>query len=407
MKRISLFIVLLLIIILLRLYFHFLLSHQYKVGDEYSKQITLLSDTKISGNFQTFREGKLTIQTYAQPVFYYGDTLRISGTVSEKSFLSDQNKKVTYLQVSFPKIEKVKSDNFFIKTTAFIRTRVESSFFSVLPHNEASLLFGIVFGGSSSFDPDFYDAFRKTGVLHVVAASGMNVTMFASFILALTGIFLKRQKALTISILGIFYYALISGLQPSILRAAIMSTIAFSAGIFGRQSYGFLTLCITAFIMIFLRPDNLFDVGFLLSISSTCGILYIKPLFDKITFIKKTEAVSSDITTSISSQLASLPILALFFSAYSAVSILVNALVLWTIPILMILGGIAALLAVVFPFLAVIFLYLCFPFLLYFEKIVFLFQAIPLIEFQNIPVAIWLGYYSILIAIALKLRKSS
>ncbi len=407
MKRISLFIILLSLTVLLRLYFHFLLSNQYKVGDKYSKQITLLSDTKISGNFQTFKDGRLTIQTYAQPVFSYGDTLKITGTVSEKSFLSDQNKKVSYLQVSFPQIEKAESKSLLVKTAAFIRNRVETSFFSTLPHNEAALLFGIVFGGSSAFDPEFYNAFRKTGVLHVVAASGMNVTMFASFILILSGLFLKRQKALAVSIIGILYYALISGLQPSILRAAIMSSIAFSAGIFGRQSFGFLTLFFTACIMVFLRPDNLFDVGFLLSVSSTCGILYIKPLFDRVKFIKKTEAVSSDITTSISSQLASLPILALFFSAYSAVSILVNALVLWTIPILMVLGGIAALLAVVFPLFSNIFLYLCFPFLLYFEKIVFLFQSIPLIEFQNTPLVIWLGSYSILIAIVLKLRKPS
>ncbi len=405
MRVFIVFIFFLLLTILFRLYFHFSFSNQYKVGDKYSKQITLLSDTKMAGQFQTFKDGNLTIQTYSQPQFFYGDRLKISGIVSGKRFTSQDNREVQYLVVSFPKIEKVKDSNIFINTASFIRSRVEKSFFSTLPHNEAALLFGIVFGGSSAFDVELYKAFKSSGVLHVVAASGMNITMFAGFLLLGLGLFLKRQVALTISILGIFYYALISGLQPSILRAAIMSSIAFSAGISGRQSLGFFTLFITAWVMIFLRPDNLFDVGFLLSVSSTSGILFIKPLFDRLEFIKRTEAFSADITTTISSQLASIPILAMFFSSYSVISILVNALVLWTIPILMVVGGLAALSAVAFPIISPIFLYLTLPFLIFFEKVVLLFQNVPSVQLQNIPFIIWCGYYSILIAIILTLRK--
>lgn len=405
MKRFILSMIFLFVVLLVRLYFHFSLSNQSKAGDKYDKQITLLSDTKINGKFQTFKDGKLTIETYAQPQLFYGDKIQVKGVISQKSFLSKEGKQIKYLVISFPQIREVENKNVLVKSSAFFRNRVQGLFFSTIPHNEAALLFGIVFGGSSSFDPDFYDSFKSTGVLHVVAASGMNITMFASFMLIFTGLFFKRQWALAISILGIFYYALISGLQPSILRAATMSSIAFSAGIFGRQSYGFFSLLLTACIMVFMKPENLFDIGFLLSFSSTCGILFIKPIFDKLTIIKKTEAFSSDITTSVSSQLGSIPILVSFFSAYSAVSILVNALVLWTIPILMILGGLGALFSIIMPFLSVILLYLCLPFLVYFEKVVLLFKNIPLLRLENVPVTIWIGYYSILTAVVIALRK--
>lgn len=115
--------------------------------------------------------------------------------------------------------------------------------------------------------------------------------------------------------------------------------------------------------MLFVSPKFLFDIGFQLSFLSTLGILFIPEVFTK-----AKNAISEDFLTTFSAQIATLPILLSAFGSYSVLSILVNVLVLWTIPFLMALGAIAALISFVFEPLARLFLYLCLPFLLYFEK---------------------------------------
>lgn len=405
MRRALILPVCVILVLLFRFYIFFGSQNTQKAGDMFDQKILLLSEPKISGRFQIFRYGPVIIQTPRYPQFHYGDVVRVSGKIKAETISSNSGKKTEILMVSFPKVHLLQNPNPIIQSTAFLRKKISDTFFKTLPRNEAALLFGIVFGGSSSFDPVYYQAFRNTGVLHVIAASGMNVTMVAGFLILLLSKFMRRQWALGTGIAGIFYYALISGFQPSILRAGIMASIAFTAGILGRQNFGLYSLFITAGIMLFIKPDTLFDVGFLLSFSSTIGIMLIKPIFDSIQLVKKTQAVSDDITTTVSAQIGSLPVMVSAFSAYSVVSVFVNALVLWTVPVLMILGGIASMCAIFLPFLSFIFLYLCYPFLLYFEKIVVIFNVIPILQISNIPLVLWAGYYMLIFSILLHLRQ--
>jgi len=123
-------------------------------------------------------------------------------------------------------------------------------------------------------------------------------------------------------------------------------------------------LFLTGFVMLFLWPQFLTDVGFQLSFAATLGIMVIPSLF------KRWEnALSGDFLTTFSAQATTLPILLGSFGTYSLWSVLVNLLVLWTVPVLMILGGFAAMVSFVFAPLSKLLLYLCLPFLVYFQFI--------------------------------------
>ena len=98
------------------------------------------------------------------------------------------------------------------------------------------------------------------------------------------------------------------------------------------------------------------------------------------------------------------------FSSYNPVSILVNMLVLWTIPPLMILGGVGAIAGLILPFLGQICLYLSLPFLLFFKKTVMLFSGLPGkisvdVRNENFPWQITVGYYLILVSLVLFIGK--
>lgn len=405
MRVLILSIIVLSLLLVLR-YLFYLQTITNRVGSSLEVTISLLADPQDSFAKQVFQLQGVRIEAPDYPVLRYGDKLSVSGVIEERTFTPQgTDKEVKLLVIENPVIKKLPQDNIFIFSASFLRNRVYNSFKSQLSGNEATLLFGIVFGGSSGFSSEMKEAFRNTGVLHVVAASGMNVSMVGAFLLSAFSRIFHRRTALLFTIMGIFYYSLISGFQPSILRAAIMASVALSAAYLGRQAYGFLTLFLTAWVMLIFTPETLFQVGFLLSFTATFGILLIKPVFDQVSLVKRTQVVSDDIATTVSAQLGSLPVMVGVFSTYSFISILINALVLWTIPFLMILGGIAAFCAIVLPFLSFIPLYGSLPLLWYFEKVITIFGSVPLLTIEGVSVLIWISYYFLLVSVVLFVKQ--
>jgi len=219
--------------------------------------------------------------------------------------------------------------------------------------------------------------------------------MVSGFFFYLFSLLFKRQTAIFLSILGVVFYDFLAGFQSSIIRASIMAALAFSSQILGRQRDGVYVLFLTGFIMLFLWPQFLTDIGFQLSFASTLGIMVIPSLF------KKWEnALSGDLLTTISAQAATLPILLGSFGTYSIWSVVVNFLVLWTVPILMILGGFAAIAGFILAPVAKLLLYLCLPFLIYFQSIADYFAHLTgPITVQNLPWQLTAAYYLLLISI--------
>lgn len=370
----------------------------YHDGQEVTFTTTLLSEPQVFSKYQVISAflpsgEKVFITTSRFPEYSYGQKLKIVGIVKKRVL----NDKQTILTISFPKIKvEEENKNFGLALTSAFRQNVIELFQQTLPKTSSSLLLGIVFGIKGGMPKDFKDNLQATGVLHVVAASGMNVTLVASFLSSILILFLRRQVAIVITLLGIVFYAMVSGLEASIVRASIMGSLAFTAQLFGRQNLALLGLLIAGYIMLFVSPTTLFDVGFQLSFAATLGLI----LISKIGGIRDIRVIGDDVNTTVSAQIATLPILLTTFGTYSLWSIIVNAILLWTVPILMVLGGVAAIFGVVSPLLGKIPLYLTLPFLLYFEKVVSIFADFGgMINFSDFPWQLVIGYYAILGAI--------
>lgn len=391
------FVVILILALALRIGWFYSSQTKYKDGEQVSFETTVSSDPKFFGNSQNFSVNLPTgeivfVQTAGYPEQNYGDKISVIGKLKVK--LLSKNHQI--LTLSFPKIESVKnSENYFLAIINSIRQKIIVDFQSILPKDSAALLLGIVFGIKVDFSKTFLANLKTVGVMHIIAASGMNVTMVGGFFFYLFSLFLKRQWAILLSVAGILFYDFLAGFQSSIVRASVMVIIAFSAQILGKQRDGLYALFLTALVMLFWQPNYLTDIGFQLSFAATLGILVIPQV------LKRFEnGITSDLITTISAQIATLPILISSFGVYSLWAIVVNALVLWTVPILMILGGFAAILAFVFKPLAIILLYLCLPFLLFFEAVVNYFAGLPgSLVLQNFPWQLVVGYYLILISI--------
>ena len=429
-KKVIIVISLLAVALVFRLFSFYSSLKPYTDGEKLDVSFVLFKEPTVDGKFQKFSftpEGRERVFVTASsfPRYSYGQELHIRGTVKRQNIVAKNAKNGSSSDSTLLRRESVYNTMFFptieakqviwFSPLAVLRKNLITIFSTSLSPASESLLLGIVFGIRSTTPKTLTDNLRTTGVIHITAASGMNVTMVAGAVFFLLAGFLRRQIAIVVGFIFVWSYAILAGLEPSILRASVMSSFAFGAGLLGRQNTGIFALFLTATLLLFITPALLTDAGFLLSCFSTLGIILFGQVLGGGQYLvdplqkKETESLfgglRQDMQTTIAAQAGAMPILFAYFGQYNLLSIIVNALILWTIPILMVLGAIAALLGLIFqPFAAVV-LYLCLPLLFFIEYVVAFFARYPVfIQFESVSPFFVIGYYCIFFGIYLFFR---
>jgi competence protein ComEC len=407
MKALIFFVLFLLCILGARFYFFYQHQPLYTDGQQLSISTTLLSEPSKSGKYQRItarlpKGERLFINIASYPRYSYGQRLDVSGKLRIKEVEGK-----TIYTMSYPKVNIRRNDNPLISAIAPLRARILWLFATSLPQPSGNLLLGIVFGIAEGMPRRFSEALQTAGVLHVIAASGMNVTIIGGFLASLFGKVVRRQYALAITIVGIIFYAGLAGFAASIVRASIMGILVFSAQILGRQTLALYGLLLAGFLMLFYQPFLLFDTGFQLSFMATLGLIVFNPLM-QVALQKKGWVITllgeTDFLTTFIAQLATLPILLGTFGSYSPASIIVNFLVLWMIPLLMIIGGVGVIVGLIVPFVGQWIFYLSLPFLFYFESVVWFFGKSPSVYIETLSWQLIVGYYLLLTATVWILR---
>ncbi|MDA8442990.1 MAG: ComEC/Rec2 family competence protein, partial [Peptococcaceae bacterium] len=103
-----------------------------------------------------------------------------------------------FISMSHPKIEIVQQQWWLFSFTNDIRTKVYATYLDILPQDLASLLLGMVFGVQPPMSFNFLNSLKMAGVMHIIAASGMNITLVAAAVMSLTGSFLRRKMVMGI-----------------------------------------------------------------------------------------------------------------------------------------------------------------------------------------------------------------
>lgn len=220
-----------------------------------------------------------------------------------------------------------------------LRESIAAFIRSGLPEPQASLLLGIILGIKSGFPPDFYEALRVTGTLHVVVVSGFNISVITNT-LAKALIFIPLRVRIFVTLAFLTAFVLLVGATPPVVRAALMGSIALIGTVFGRQNDALRALLITVIVMLILQPSWAGELSFQLSFLATLGLILAFPLLDRL--VPGRGFLRSDFLTTISAQILVWPLLAYYFGTVSVLSLLVNALILWTIPIITYIGLVTA-----------------------------------------------------------------
>lgn len=264
-----------------------------------------------------------------------------------------------------------------------------------LPSPQAELLSGILLGNNKDLPGQLRLALRDTSTLHIVVASGQNLSLLTAFSLGLSGL-IKRKLAITLSSFLAIFYICLTGAQIPILRAAIMFFMASLAQIVGREKDGIWALIIAAGFMLLINPKWLIDLSFQLSFLATAGVVIVAPLLFK--YLDKLPIIGQDLAVTLGAQIMVTPIIGLNFHQFSIVGILTNLLILWTIPVIMILGIIFLLSSFIFSPMATLLALFLNILLTYFIYIVQFFSSFSWawIYVGEYSWIVWVGYYLII-----------
>ncbi len=202
----------------------------------------------------------------------------------------------------------------------------------VLPEPHAGLLAGLLFGTKASLPPALYDALVKSGTLHIVALSGMNISILGRMVTDSLVWLVGKRIASLLTLFLIVWFVWFVGPSASIVRAAIMGSISILAVLFGRQYWAILSWILAVVSMILLNFSWLFELSFQLSALATLGII----LFGG----KEKRFLVSELRLTLAAQSLTIPLILLHFHRISLISPLANLAIGWSIPILTGLGWI-------------------------------------------------------------------
>ena len=157
-----------------------------------------------------------------------------------------------------------------------LRDHIDRSVRGVLPEPHGALLSAILIGKRSSLPGDLRDDFLASGLIHVVAISGFNITLVALGVRRMAGWLIGRYSVL-LAMLALPLYAALAGGEPSVVRATLMGELILLAWLIGRDTDALTALAAAAVAIVLVDPAALSDVGFQLSFAGTLGLVLIAP----------------------------------------------------------------------------------------------------------------------------------
>jgi competence protein ComEC len=229
-----------------------------------------------------------------------------------------------------------------------IRERALGGLGQGMPAREAELARGFVLGEDEGIDAGTEEDFRRSGLSHLLAVSGENVTLLAllaSAVLGAFGIALRERLVWLVGLIAV--YVPLAGSGPSIQRAAVMGVAGLVATLAGRRASRLYALCLALAVTLAIDPGIAADVGWQLSFAAVLGILLLaSPLREALSSRLGgggwRRALAEGIAVTVAATLATAPLVAYHFETLSTTTFLANVAVLPAVAPAMWLGMLSA-----------------------------------------------------------------
>lgn len=223
----------------------------------------------------------------------------------------------------------------------------------MLPLKQSALVKSVVLGDTSGLDAKLINDFRVTGTSHVFSVSGLHFAVIIQLILSFFLFFKipKRISALLVVFPVIGFMALV-GFSPSVTRSGIMMIVYLLGLVFGKESDSLNSLGFAVLLLLLINPFGAGDVGFLLSVFATFGIITVSPKIERLLskavnklpiFRRAALKLSNSVAVTLGATLTTLPVMLLAFEGFSNIAVIGNLLIVPPCMAMMIAGALAAL----------------------------------------------------------------
>lgn len=297
-----------------------------QIGDNYEFSGKLRTPFK-AGNPSQFDYGKYLRNFDTFTVFYTDNAKLLNGRLTLKwKFYQNLNK---------------------------LRNKIINVHAKYLKSPNLEILGGIVFGDDAVAPPDYIKAsFVNSGLLHILAASGMNV----AFIYGFWVFFMRRIRApFKLTVLTgmgvVIIYTFMTGLGASVIRAALMLLFILAGKLIDRDAHTVSLLAFVAMLMLIYNPAFINDVGFQLSFIVTFGLLTTaNVIFEKYKESRIPDWLIAAILIPVIAQIWVAPIQMFYFNTFSTYSVLANVLSMPFLSVISFGGFVSSIIAILTPF---------------------------------------------------------
>ncbi|MGE3798950.1 MAG: ComEC/Rec2 family competence protein [Thermomicrobiales bacterium] len=224
----------------------------------------------------------LCVETRDLPLVHGGETVRLRGEVqqltdlpmSSQASLTSRGCDATLEAAQLVIIQSARG---WQGIKVAVRERIASFFRTVAPGDAGALMTGLLIGDDTALAYESREAFLSTGTTHVTAVSGANFAILVTLAsMAAGSIGGRRNWGWIIAVAtAIWMYALIVGLPPSAVRAALMATLALAAGAIGRIPDFLTLLMVSVVLQLIARPGDLHTLSFQLSVAATLALILV------------------------------------------------------------------------------------------------------------------------------------
>ena len=357
-------------------------------------------EIKVDGDWRQV-EGTALLFVPRYPGYSYGDVLLVTGELETPPRFSGFDyadylaREGIYSTMLYPEIEALETGQGFwlMEWIYSARNSLSQAISSVLPQPQASLAQGMILGIRGNIPDNLRGSFASTGTAHLLAISGLHLGIIAGIMLSI-GLWLfgrRRYLYIWLALGAIWLYALMAGMQPPVVRGAIMASVFLTAELLGRQRSAITALTFAAAIMVGLKPQAIVTASFQMSFLAMAGLIFIfPPLRDwgrkgvaaSLGRFKRVVPAASFLSDSFAITLAAIiavwPVVAYHFGIVSLVGPLATLLALPALPGIIIFGALSGGLGLLALPVGQVIGWLAWLFLSYLLLIVGGFAALPL-----------------------------
>ena len=368
---------------------------------------TLNQEPKLSEKSQTFDLGQVKVVTARYPEFHYGDVVQAEGKVKVTSMVNlFQRYRIANSVLIYPKVALVCKASpcrhaggrlGWLTWVINLRNHLRNFYQTALSSPSDGIVAGVVLGDKSLIPKAFWDKLKLTGTLHIMVASGMNIALFSETVIKMLSLVVKRKQAVMLLYFVILFYVLLTGVTPPVVRAAIMASLIYLGQLTGREYDAKRIVWLTGGVMLLVTPRLIFDIGFQLSLLATLGLIYLQPIitqWQKHVLLFKFSSFSS----SVAAMIMTLPILTNSFGLVNVIAPIINLSVLWSMPFILLGGGLFGGIGLIIPDIGKYLVLLLFPATYFVEQAISWFANMTVFQVQipKIGFVFWVLYYGVI-----------